>query len=206
MSHVTAAALAQQFTRVRAELPQGIECPAHRGRAHGRLVAEQPVLEGRLVERRLFDPDLLQRQFQFLRDEHGKRAERPLSQLRRSRNDGHRPVRVERQISVDHVVVDHKRFRRSAKLGARRFQRQVESDDQASCGTTRTLQKFASGNLHLHDRASLIVAAAVCIAARIRVYVPHRHTLVMAASMSASLGSGFRSRSPFAAMIMPDWQ
>src|SRR5438105_866077 len=39
-----------------------------------------------------------------------------------------------------------------------------------------------------------------------RAYVPHRQMLVMAASMSASVGAGLTLSSAAAAMIIPDWQ
>ena len=48
--------------------------------------------------------------------------------------------------------------------------------------------------------------AASWIAARTSWNVPQRQMLVIAASMSASVGFGFCASSAAAAMIMPHWQ
>src|SRR5205823_11401957 len=48
--------------------------------------------------------------------------------------------------------------------------------------------------------------AARWMAARMRWYVPQRQMLVIAVSMSASVGCGVFASSAAAAMICPDWQ
>src|ERR1700730_5483375 len=53
---------------------------------------------------------------------------------------------------------------------------------------------------------ALVASAAMRIAARMRWYVPQRQTLVIASSISASVGFGFLPSSAAAAMIWPDWQ
>ena len=68
----------------------------------------------------------------------------------------------------------------------------------------------AAGDLEFrhgcHGRLPHAALAAMWIASRTCWKVPQRQMLVIAASMSASLGLGFVLRSAATAMIMPDWQ
>ena len=65
-------------------------------------------------------------------------------------------------------------------------------------------EKRAAGECHRPFRSA---AAACRMAARIRLYVPHRQTEPdIAASTSASVGDGVSASSAAAVMIMPGWQ
>src|SRR5207249_7443976 len=66
-----------------------------------------------------------------------------------------------------------------------------------------TASEFRHG---CHDRLPHAAPAAAWIASRTCWKVPQRQMLVIAASMSASLGLGFVLKSAATAMIMPDWQ
>src|SRR6185295_16405838 len=72
------------------------------------------------------------------------------------------------------------------------------ADDQRAGGAGSAQQQGAP--------FQTLAPAARLIAARTRWYVPQRQMLVIASSMSASVGLGFLSSSAAAAISMPLWQ
>src|SRR5262249_62341189 len=90
-----------------------------------------------------------------------------------------------------------------------RAERNVEAEDQRAADGGGAGEEGAAIEANAtHGRLAPLTrrAAAAWIAARMRWSVPQRQILVMAASISASVGCGFSSGSAGTRMLLPLWQ
>ena len=91
----------------------------------------------------------------------------------------------------------------------RRTEGQLQAEGEAAAdrgGADEELAARDLGRIEGHHGRAPQAFAAAWIAARTSWNVPQRQMLVIAASMSASVGFGFSASSAVAAMIMPAWQ
>src|SRR5262249_14016070 len=140
--------------------------------------------------------------FELLGDKLREARQRALAHLRARDADDDGVVRTDHHPGIDlrRAVggTDHPRF----------AQGKIEAERQpaASGGCAHPKASTIYFWLVIHSSLRHHAFAAAWIAARPCWYVPQRQILVMLASMSASVGSGFSLSSAATAMIMPDWQ
>jgi len=173
--------------------------------AHGDDVAVDAL------HRRAFDMHARQRNIELLRRQHRQRSVNALPHLH-ARHGQHNVAfggDLDPAIQRDLAVVLGKDSR-IAHATARRHH--APTHHQGTTDTERPQQKAATPTtpwlacLRVHFCPSRNALAARLMATRTRGYVPQRQMFVMAASISASLGSGTRLSRSAAAMSMPDWQ
>src|SRR5882672_7687074 len=155
-----------------------------------------------LAGRRVLDHDLVPVAIELLGHELGEAGERALAHFGADHADGSGVVRADHHPDGDFGRAVGRAHDGGTEGRKAQAQREAATNGGAADeeGTTR---KFRHG---CHGRLPHAALAAMWIASRTCWKVPQRQMLVMAASMSASLGLGFVLRSAATAMIMPDWQ
>ena len=171
--------------------------------AAGREIAPGALARHALAGRGKFGHDLGPVAFQFLGDELGEAGERALAHLRARDADHHGVVGPDHDPGVDFGRAVGGADDRGSAKGKIEAEREPGAD-RGGADDEGTAVELGS-NVLVHGLPPQAFAIE-WIASRTCWKVPQRQILVMASSMSASLGFGFSLSSAATAMIMPLWQ
>src|SRR6267378_2761989 len=155
-----------------------------------------------LARSRILDLDLAPVAVELLGDELCEAGDRSLAHLGAHRADQGGVVRADRHPDGDLGRAVGRAHHGGTEWGKAQPERKSAADGGAA-DEEGTAGEFRNG---CHGRLPHAALAAAWIASRTCTKVPQRQMLVIAASMSASLGLGLVLRSAATAMIMPDWQ
>src|SRR5207247_9477889 len=182
------------------ELPHAVVVVTDAARAVGVLIA---VL---LVADRLFDLDSAPVRLQLVGEDHRNAGAHALAHLRAMGDDGHGTGRIDGHEEI--------RVQRGTDGGRGRRDRREWIDASKRIKLERECARSRRGDALEEGPAADVLngvhdftPAASLMAARIRLYVPHRQMLPpITASICASVGFGFFASSEAACMICPAWQ
>ncbi|MGY3508453.1 hypothetical protein ACVIQY_001428 [Bradyrhizobium sp. USDA 3051] len=171
--------------------------------AAGREIAPDALAGDALARCRIFGRDLRPVAFEFLGDELGKAGEGALAHFGAGDADDDGVVGPDHDPGAD----------LRGAVGRADHGGTAEGDIEADCETCADRGGADDEGTAVHPGRDMLVHVAapyalaiVWIASRTCWKVPQRQILVMASSMSASVGFGFSLSSAATAMIMPLWQ
>jgi hypothetical protein len=178
----------------------------YRGDLDG-IAGDRRALVRRLVGIAEDDVHLVHRDIELLRDDLSKGGAYARAQIDMAAIDRDHTISTDGEKGVDRIVREDRwptARERGSVCGRQRGRREVDGHHQRA-GDLQELSAVGRVNTH-HDghRSVLLASAARLIAARISICVPQRHRFpASAARICCSVGSGCRSKSAFAVMIMP---